>query len=542
MGTVLSGAAFAHAQAVTATDADVTASNTSTCGPGTNCIENGGTSPTAASTSGALLRDGVFGCSASKYQNIGSLSAVGGVYVPVNDAAVTLNTGYLVYKECVLDGVVSAIRNDAVAGLQQQVLKAAETGRGGKAQYLKNFEEDLRPYFDAITVNIITDARSGTMCNAFKNNVTSAYARNYYQTTRGSNSVLSCSFASDAERNAIVSGTGPVNWGNWMNFVDPRGYEMGQYYLLENKTEAAVARYNEDIRQMLSWGRGVFPALDNAQNPLGQHVLTPGYIIADSLSQMIGAGTQILLSANEIDQVNGQFQAALSSTIVTDTIRGLSGLTKSQNGQPSYIDRMTAEASAAVRSGAVNAAISILSTARQVETQYKAAKEATATALTAAITTLSGYESQCWNLVVPKVQEYAASQGTSITIATSTQFSRAIIDGQIAPLASTTITDLRASEKALALINQLIASVTNSSSATNQRVALEQLDSMVANNQLHSSSDAQIAQKQKDDVTSALTILTDDTKTAWADSTDPNIGWCNINNPDVITMWFNKWR
>lgn len=520
-----------------------TCEGTVLCTNGTlNSGANAGQACTVApAAAGALARDGVFGCSASKYQNIGSLSAMGGIYVPVNDAAVTLNTGYLVYKECVLDGVVSAIKNDAVSGLQRQVLKAAEQSREGEAQYLKNFR-DLDRYFNAITVNVITSARSGPMCGAFRSSVTTAYARNYLASQSGGAS-QACTFTNPADRAALVSGTAPVNWSSWNNLIDPRGYEIGQYYLLKTENETALATYNQNIRQMLDWGRGVFPAFDGGQNPLGSRVITPGYIIADSLSQMIGAGTNILLNANEIDQVNGALQAGLTATLVSDTMRGLSGLSQSQNGQQSYLDRMAAESAASVRAGAVNAAISILAAARQIETQYKNAKEGTAAALTNAITSLRGYENQCWALVVPAVQQYASSQSATITVATTTeQFAQKVIDAQITPIATTTIRDLRASETALATINQLIASVTNTSSATNQRAALERLDTMVANNQLHSAQDAQNASKQRDDVVGALTILLDDTKKAWADSTDPNVGWCNVNNQEVITMWFNKWR
>ena len=53
------------------------------------------------STDYSFTRNGVFGCSmnGSYAMSVGALSAVGGVFVPVNDAAVTLKTGYLVYKE-----------------------------------------------------------------------------------------------------------------------------------------------------------------------------------------------------------------------------------------------------------------------------------------------------------------------------------------------------------------------------------------------------------------------------------------------------------
>lgn len=495
-------------------------------------------------TSGTLSRDGVFGCRAAQYANIGTLTAIGGVYVPVNDAAVTLNTGYLVYKECVLDGVVSMIKNDIASGLQTGAIRAVETSRNGNRQYFTNAEDDLRPYFDAIAVDLISNAKSGAMCAAFKNTVPTAVARSYYTNTRDAgNKELLCPFiGTDAERQAIVGGSTAVNWSKFNSLTQPGGYEVSEYYILKGQTEVAIATYDYNIREQLGWGNGFFPAFDNPQNPLNQRVLTPGTVIANSLQQMIGVGTNILLNANEIDQINGSLQSGLQSSIVADTIRGLTGFSRSQNGQPSYLDRMNAESSSSVRASAVNAALAILGTARQVETLYKTAKEGVATALTNAINKLRAAENTCWGLIIPKVQEKAANEGVSLRIATTTEFSQKIIDEQIQPLATVTVRDLRVSEDALALINQLIASVTNTSSAAAQRAALERLDSMVANNQLHSSSEAQTAQKQKEEVTSAIGTLVDETLKQWGDSEETEVGWCNVNNQAVIDMWFNKWK
>lgn len=527
-----------------AQSAPLTAQTGETCSNGsltsTDTSRNG--QPCTAPQSTGLSRDGIFGCRAAQYANIGTLTAVGGVYVPVNDAAVTLNTGYLVYKECVLDGVVSAIRNDIASGLQGSAVRAIETSRNGSAQYYKN-REDLRPDIDAIVIESVTAAQSGNMCGAYKNRVASAVARNYYQTAHQENKDLLCPFISnEAEREGIVKGTQAVNWSKSMGLFEPRGYELGAYNLQKISVESQIATYENDIRQQLDWGNGFFPAFDNAQNPLNRNVITPASVIAGSLQRMLNVGTDILVNANEIDQINGSLQAGLQSSLIADTIRGLTGFTRSQNGQPSYVDRMTAEASGSVRSNAVNAALSILSAARQVEMTYKGAKEGIATALTNAIGRLRTAENTCWGLIIPKVQDRASSEGVSIRVATTTQFSQKIIDEQIQPLATVVVRDLSAAESAVALINQLITSVTNTSSAAAQRAALERLDSMVANNQIHSASQANAAQTEKDQVVTAVTTLVDDTLKNWGDSQDTAVGWCNVNNNAVIDMWLERWR
>jgi hypothetical protein len=529
--SVILVASFAYAQVTPSADqlggAGVPGPGSSV-GPQAVTPQTGTVAPT-----GALLRDGIFGCSADKYRNPGSLFAVGGVYVPVNDAAVTLNTGYLVYKECVLDGVVSAIKNSAVADLQRQVTTALETGRDGNSQYVQNIDAELGERRIGIVVSGLSGESLNSMCAAFRRPVQTAVARGFYLSANSPESVYNC---------PVPTTAGDLSYERWFATSQPAGNVFGATALAGARISRQITEDERNMRDMWSWGNGLYPTLDRNQNPLNQRVITPGFVIAQSLMQMLGAGTNILVNANEIDQMNGALQAGLTATIISDTVRGLSGLTRPQNGQPSYFDRMTAEAASSVRQGAVNAALSILSAARQIEGQYRTAKEGVATALTEAILKLRDAENQCWNLIIPKVQNYASSQGATLLIATSTQFSQPIIDSQIAPLATTTINDLRASETALSLINELIVSVTNSSSATIQRAALERLDSMVANNQLHTSVDAQNATKQKDDVTTALGALLIDTVKAWSDSTDPTIGWCNVNNQDVIVRWFNEWK
>ena len=62
--------------------------------------------------------NGIFSCNqnGAYAMSVGALGATGGVFVPVADASVELNTGTLVYKECVLREVVDAQRMAATAG------------------------------------------------------------------------------------------------------------------------------------------------------------------------------------------------------------------------------------------------------------------------------------------------------------------------------------------------------------------------------------------------------------------------------------------
>ena len=229
---------------------------------------------------------------------------------------------------------------------------------------------------------------------------------------------------------------------------------------------------------------------------------------------------------------------------------GLAVVTQSIGGQPSYLDQVASESAAALRGAATNAGLQILISARQVEAGYFAAVNAIATSLTQTIGQLRTAESKCWDIIIPKVCTTPLSTTNSCTdagsntlqVATSTAFSQAIISVQITPIATTTIANINNSQNALKVLDNLIAGVTNTTSLDAQRVALQQLDQLVAQKVLHTPQDLSTVQRQQQDVQTTLANLVQNTITAWGDSTDVNIGWCNVNNPAVIQFWAQQWK
>ncbi len=522
-------------------DPITTDANGNPLSPSAQQLVNSTDSQIAASST--LSNDGIFGCRGvgAQVANVGTQTAIGGIYVPVNDAAVTLNTGFLVYKECILDGVARKIAENVSAEYLNQSYRAFSRGRGGNPQYLVNWD-DLNPRKLGIVGAELQRVAGSAMCDAFKRPVQGILARNYLRVINEPGRVYSCPFGSSGEDQQAFYANQRFTYGSWFNVIRPSGNFLGAAAETQALIDRNLTEDDRNIRQMLDWGRGVFSTTDNAEDPLAERVITPGFLIADSIAQLSGSGFRQLENANEIDQVVGNLFGGLTTQLISDT-RGLEGLSQSVNGQPSYLDRMTAQTSANVRQQATNAALSIIGAARQIEVSYRTAKEAIATALSNSIEQLRSAERQCWALIIPAVQTYASSQGvTTLTIATTTQFSQQVIDSQIAPLATTTINEIRASDATIATLNELIASVSNSASQANQQQALLRLDTLVANGQLRTSQDATNAAQQRDNVLGELETLVRDTVTSWGDSTDPNIGWCNVNNTAVVERWFNAWR
>lgn len=495
-------------------------------------------SETTANTT--LSTNGIFGCRGQGAQvaNVGTTRAIGGVYVPVNDAAVTLNTGYIVYKECVLDGMARNIAQNATAEQAQQQWRSVNAQLNQQGGVFQNSLDFFDPYEQQILANEARAIQNGPMCGAFRNRVATALVRAQYGSL-GSSEAQSCSMP-DAVRAAIENRTAPVDWSNIVTYATNN--QIDQFEESFARTNAIKATFREDLREQISWGRGIIPIYEQNSNPLSMRVVTPGFLIADSLSQSAGSGFRQLESANEIDQIVSNLFAGLTTRLITSG-SGVPGLFVTTGTQPAYIDRMVSQTQQMVRQGAVNAALAVLAGARQTESAYFTAKEGIATAIVGAVGQLRGIENQCWNLIIPAVQTHAQANGNpTLVIATSTQFSQGVIDAQIRTLASTTAAEATTSRQALALIDQLIVQVQNSASTAAQQQAILQLEQMVTEGRIHSTQDAQNAASQRDSVTSALATLVNDTRVAWADSTDPNLGWCNVNNTAVVQRWFNEWR
>ncbi len=259
----------------------------------------------------------------------------------------------------------------------------------------------------------------------------------------------------------------------------------------------------------------------------------------------------------------GALFAGISTQVLSGNGGGLAGLTQPIGNQPSYLDQAVAQTTQDLQGSIANAALANLTAALQVEQQYFNIMSAIAANLTDTIGKLRSGEQQCWAQLETHVCATSAggnacadSNGDNLQIATSTAFSQAIVGSQIAPLASTTINNLKISQQALTLINNLIKGVTGAS-ADAQAVAIEQLNSLIVNHQLHQQPDIRTAQSQQQSVQNAMQTLAQNTLQLWAgtnpnDSTQTNIpwdssitpgtGWCNFQNQTTLQMWIQKWK
>lgn len=511
----------------------------------------------------ALSPRGIFGCNdAGAYSmSVGSISAMGGTFVPVSDAAVTLNTGYLVYKECVLRAEVNRLRENAIAQIVRDTTEQFNTGRTvfenglpvSAPMYPVNLSKDMAIIRD----NSVTADLNGTALNAlspaFSRDVKTTIYRKYQASTQNPGGALACSYArSPEDLYAVQHGK---EWNDFNDVLMLGDSNCNPLYAEVNAENYVLANaaYKENLAMTkLGWNNGVYDVVDSNGN-----VVTPGFLVAGTLQQQLGAGFDMQKNANDIDQMLVSAFANIGNQILSGAVGGLMGLIN--NGGSSSLNQIVADSSAGLKDSAINAALQILIAAREIQSSYLDAENGTGAVLFREIARLRGAESSCWDVIIPEVKKKAAtgnctqnSEGGqtctgsfSLKIATTTAFSQAVIDSPstgIASLATTTALRITSASQRLDAVDELIVDVQNSKDPNAQSTALQQLDAMVAEKQLNNQFDLRAAEQQLQDVNNSITNLVNDTIKNWGDNANVNVGWCNVNNPAVIQSWTDKWK
>lgn len=545
------------------------------------------TTPTSNTVSVPQGLSGVFSCSNQTGASIGSVGAfgaTGGVYVPVADATVELNTGTLVYKECVLREIVDAQRMAATAGFTQQQTTQILNGRNGAAQFVVQQTQEITTVQTNAIIAFLQNETSSLDPNIAAQ-VKNAIAQGYSVATYNAPSMLTCPYAGATTDFTSQTPTGNI-WNDILAVSSPCNPLFG--YIDANNLANSYAAQEETCQEnQWEWGGGFYAVTTGTGGPCEQQIVTPSSEVNGLYSQVLQSPYNQLQSANDLGQMVGALFAGISSQVLSNTAGGISGINQSVGSSPSYLQQAVTQESQNLDSTVDNAALANLEAALQVEQSYYNIMSQIAGTLEGAISSLRGSENQCWQDIVQQVCQNGtvASNGTcqevvqcttdsdgnqtcptgaTLKVATSTEFSQPVINSQIASIASTTANNIQVSQQALALINQLIQNVSGTS-ADSQAVAVAQLNTLIANNELHTTTDLTTAQAQQQAVDQAMTTLIQNTPTLWAGTdpnnsandanipwngsvgatlqvSDPGVGWCNFKNQTTLQAWENLWQ
>jgi hypothetical protein len=541
--------------------------------------------------------DGIAGCNrtSAAASSVGAFTASGS-YVPVSDAAVELNTGYLVYLACSLNPLVSALSQSATAGLVKKITTTYTSGNNGGPQFSVNIDTENLNVANNTVLAIVPDMMSAVN-SALKSRVQNSVVQTYYSATQQPYKVLNCPYAGDL--NALLNGS-TFSWAGLQALQNPACNPLGAYQLSNDLLNTYVANSVQNNMTQLQWGRGTYPVMDSNGN-----VVTPGAIVLSQVTQAIESGFQKTQSAVAIGQMVSALFAGIGAQAVSSA-QGLAGITQSSGSNLSYIDQVAAVASRGVNGAIINAAITTLNGVLTSVTNYVNALNTIAQTYIQTIHSLQGTESQCWIGIVQNVctagtlqvnngvttctqvpgkpttttttttggQGGQGGQGGNITtttttpaptvilkIATSSAFSNAVIQAgsspTIASQSQSIAAQIHSAQGSLAAVNQLIAGVTNTSSADAQSLALSQLDSLVHTNGFPSPESMNSVGQQSTSITSAMQQLVTTTVQNW-EGLDNNtgaqdiswdgtvsantVGWCNYNDPKTLAEWEAVWK
>lgn len=443
--------------------------------------------------------DGIFGCNqiGAAASSVGTFSA-SGVYVPVADAAVILNTGYLVYLFCSLRPLVSALSESASAGLVAKIMNAITNGNNGNPQFSVNADaEDYAVAANKFIQVLQQDNILNPLDPALQGGTQNAIVQQFTQSTQQANAILKCPYSGNL--GSLLSGQ-TFSWAGLDALRNPACNPIGAYSLASNLVNGYVSNAVQDNVSQRQMGNGFYPITTTDQ--FGNvNIVTPGSMILAQANQALGAGLLKTINAQDIGQLVNALFAGIGAQAVTSP-QGLTGMTQPINSTQSYIGQMVTAASANASASIINTTNTVLSELETTTAGIKAAVEAQRALYTAKINQLYASESDCWNRIIANVcvggQVQYSSSGTAtctavqtttssatqtippaitLTVSTSTYgFANAVILAEIAPGASAVDASYPAVLADYNAVQSIAASIGNSSSQDVQTLAIKQLE------------------------------------------------------------------
>lgn len=403
-----------------------------------------GTATSSAASS--FSRDGIFGCTGSSYGAVGAQGPTG-AYVPVFDSALFDQQRLLTYKECLLDGIANSAKEALISNLVQVTVEWAQTGNNGQSAFVTDLQARRIALQDPVYQQFMQEIDSSNLSELDKRDVKEALSRSYAQDTGRGTSTLTCPLSTaqiEAVRSGDFFGAGGFSVLYKYN-SNPACSKQGAYLAAKRMLDDRLSQAIADDNQQLNWGSG-FPSitqdrvvdLGNGQTAVQKQIVTPGYLIAQQLSQVLGTGLRQAENATEIDTLISSTLANLGTRMLTD-VNGLTGLATAFGGQPSYVARLATDAANRTREKMVGAAAAVLNNTITTEQEFGRAQTANMSVFNNARTQLEKWENTCYvdmakthatevlkKQVCPQ-PEHGQTPVCSTTITTSTTYAPDVI-------------------------------------------------------------------------------------------------------------------
>ncbi len=361
---------------------------------------------TGDSSSSGFSSNGIYGCEGAAYGSVGA-QGPSGAHVPVFASATFDQVKLLTYKECLLDKIANSTRESLISKMIESFTKFANEGFDGNPIYITKTqgEENVR-IADPVVDSFLRGSEIGAIHPEFQNEVRIALARDYAARTRHSESRLQCGLSS-AELNSIREGSGLRLFASFISQPQcspTRALEIAKSILYEEKIAGSIEdERSKTYNGIRSLTETTTTDIGNGQTRTSRRVVTPGFLIAEQLSQIFGTGLRQTENADEVDEIITTLMSNIGTQILTD-VKGLSGLTTSFGGQASYINRLVEGSKNRAQGNLVGGAASIINSTIANESEYIQARQQAAGVLNNASRQLETWENTCWDGILDKAE------------------------------------------------------------------------------------------------------------------------------------------
>jgi len=366
---------------------------------GVNAQETSATTTPSATFS----RDGIFGCTGGNYGAVG-VQGPSGSFVPVFDDALFDQQRLLTYKECLLDGIATSAREAVISRLVQTTIESTTGANGGEPAFVTNPQRQAQEVENEAFIAYFDSPEFQRLPGAHQDAIREMLTREYARATRQDGTPAICPLT-DEQIRIIRNGGIPENGGYEARrtYLSTPGCSLtGALAQARSDASRRVAQASRTNETLLSWGNGFLSQfatrtinLGNGQSITEREIVTPGFLIAQQLSQVLGTGLRQAENADEVDSLVSNALINLGTRMLVD-VTGFSGLAQSFGGQPSYVAQLATDSANRAREKMVGAAAGILNTALSTEQEYLKAHIASENILINAARNIRSWEAQCY--------------------------------------------------------------------------------------------------------------------------------------------------
>ncbi len=516
---------------------------------------------------------GLYSCEGGKFGSVG-MDRAQGAFVPVSDQAVTTNTNILLYKECILDGVVARLRESLIAQMAKETLEMASGQTTGEPAFITNLAKTRDELKQKVTKEFVESSNTDVICEPFREDIKKTLLLKTDQEINAPEEAYRCNVPSeDAEDFKNFSqGKGRFSKDLYLKYISPQNNPLLVFTTVNDQLESAIEQKINDEFTILGWGNGFKSKTAKRRIPSGngefeevEEIVTPGSVIQEIVTYSSLTGQRQLENADEADELIGSLMSNIHTQILT-SVRGLKGIADSINGGLSFLDRIVQDSASRTRDQYISAGSGLLANAIITESEYNTARKASLTRINSAITELQTQDGACWGALVAEAKvdllselgidngtavsnmdtevefypedpidtqivttdiDITASGGgrtTSTTLLRTTKYYLSAIATDILPLLSTVQQDVLDSDTALSMLIDLQSRLAQATTPNETRQILGEVDQLVSSGQLHKTADVYIAQDQHSQILSFMSDLLSETSNIWGQS------WCDPTN------------